>query len=114
VSATISKKAEAKLDLLQHFVYIGENNLEAAERFLSAAEDAFQKLAGMPRMGALRDFGNPELTGLRSWPIREFRNYLIFYRPIEDGIEVLRVLHGARDVERIFRPGSSEAGDAQR
>lgn len=31
-----------------------------------------------------------------------FPNHLIFYRPVEDGIEVLRVVHGAQDIEAIF------------
>lgn len=58
-------------------------------------------------MGALRQFTNSRLDGVRSWPIRHFMNYLIFYRPIDGGVEVLRILHGARDIERIFRDGSS-------
>jgi toxin ParE1/3/4 len=39
--------------------------------------------------------------------LRHFMNYLIFYRPIGGGIDVLRVLHGARDIDRIFRGGIS-------
>lgn len=37
-------------------------------------------------------------AGLRRWPIPGFRNYLIFYRPMENGVEIVRVLHGARDI----------------
>jgi toxin ParE1/3/4 len=37
------------------------------------------------------------LSGLRRWPVREFENVLIFYLPRDDGISVVRVLHGARD-----------------
>jgi toxin ParE1/3/4 len=43
------------------------------------------------------------LSTLRQWPIRGFENYLIFYLPTEAGIDVLRVLHGARDIDRILR-----------
>ena len=68
MSRRVTRKAEARLDLLQYFVYIGERNLDAAERFLQAAEEAFTKLADMPGMGAERDFGNPVLAGLRSSP----------------------------------------------
>jgi toxin ParE1/3/4 len=57
----------------------------------------------MPGMGALREFSNPRYTGLRSWPITGFERILIFYRPTADGIEVLRILHGARNLERFFR-----------
>lgn len=47
-------------------------------------------------MGRKRDELVPNL---RSFPVG---NYLIFYRPINQGIEVLRVLHGARDIPSIF------------
>lgn len=39
---------------------------------------------------------------MRVWPIRRFPNHLIFYRPIDGGIEVIRVLHGAQDLDAIF------------
>jgi toxin ParE1/3/4 len=53
-------------------------------------------------MGNPREFRDPALTGMRSWPIRGFGNHLVFYRPTDDGIEILRVLHGARDLRRVF------------
>jgi toxin ParE1/3/4 len=82
--------------------YIGERNLDAAERFLVAAEETFLKLAEMPQMGRLREFSQPHLADIRSWPIRGFENYLIFYRAMAIGIDVLRVIHGARDIDRLF------------
>ncbi|MEX1025024.1 MAG: type II toxin-antitoxin system RelE/ParE family toxin [Planctomycetota bacterium] len=42
------------------------------------------------------------LAGLRSFPVKGFDKHLIFYRSTEHGIEVLRVLHGARDLGTIF------------
>jgi toxin ParE1/3/4 len=99
----IFKHPEAKLDLLQHFVYIGQHNRAAAERFLRTVESEFEKLAAMPGMGPVRDFGQRELEGMRSWPVGRYRKYVIFYRPTEAGIEVFRVLHGMRELDRIFR-----------
>jgi len=29
-------------------------------------------------------------------------NYLLFYRHVDDTIELIRVLHGARDIDRLF------------
>jgi toxin ParE1/3/4 len=53
-------------------------------------------LADFPQIGTRRD----ELkAGLRSQPVG---NYLIFYFPLEDGIDIVRVLHGSRDVDAIF------------
>ena len=87
--------------------YIARDNLEAGKRFYDAVEDALEKLARMPGMGAIREVRKPALQGLRSWPIRHYENYLIFYRPLkEGGIEVLHVLHGARNVERIVERGT--------
>ena len=50
-------------------------------------------LAEGPRMGRARSFPDPELADLRSWSVKGFVNFLIFYRPIDNGIEVVRVLH---------------------
>jgi toxin ParE1/3/4 len=54
-------------------------------------------------MGEPRESANPRLASLRVWPIVGFPNHLIFYRPIDGGIEVIRVLHGARDVDRVLK-----------
>ena len=56
------------------------------------------RLAEMPGLGSRRDFSNPILVDIRSWIIKGFPNHLIFYRPTTRGIEVVRVLHGARDL----------------
>jgi len=55
------------------------------------------------RPEALCSFPNPALANMRCWSIRCFKNYVIFYRPISEGIEVIRVLHGGRDIERLFQ-----------
>lgn len=102
MSRVVEKKPQAKLDLIQHFIYIGEDNLDAAERFLVAVEESLDKLAVMPGMGGKREFTKPELAGIRSWVVTSFKNYIIFYKEIEGGIEVLCVLHGARDIDRVL------------
>jgi toxin ParE1/3/4 len=53
-------------------------------------------------MGRQRETTNPNLADLRQWPVPGFEKYLIFYRPAEDGIDVVRVLHGARDLDAIL------------
>ena len=95
-------KPKARSDLLEHFGFIARDNVDAAERFLLAAEETFQQLARRPTIGRVRAFDHPRLVGLRSWPVRGFKRHLIFYRPTESGIEVIRVLHGARDLPTIF------------
>jgi len=81
--------------------YIAIDNLDAADRFLEAAYGTFQELARMPGMGRTRNFPQARLHNLRSFRIKDFENYLIFYSPIQDGIEVLHIVHGARDLEQF-------------
>jgi toxin ParE1/3/4 len=51
----------------------------------------------MPEIGRARpDLGAPET---RSWRVKGFRNYLIFYEALSDRVRLLRVLHGARDLQ---------------
>jgi toxin ParE1/3/4 len=82
--------------------YIALDNLGAADRFLQSAYDTFQELLRTPHMGPLRKFAAPQLTALRSFRVRGFDNYLIFYRPTSEGIEIFHVLHGAQNLERFW------------
>jgi len=75
---------------------------DAAERFVVALEDTLKLLAKNPELGARREFARPELSGMRSFPVKSFEKHLVFYRPINAGIEVLRVMHGARDFGALF------------
>jgi toxin ParE1/3/4 len=56
----------------------------------------------MPELGIVREYDDPALLGVRMWRVTGFPNHLIFYRPIERGIEVVRVLHARRDIESLF------------
>ena len=66
--------------------YLAMDNPEAADRFLESACLTFQELARLPGMGRLREFPGNRLCNLRSWRIKGFENYLVFYKPIPDGI----------------------------
>jgi len=98
----IVKRPQARQDMLDHFAFIGEDSPAAAERFFDAAEEAFQRLAEMPNLGRRWISASPHLGDVRVRIIHGFPNYLVFYRRIEDGIEILRVLHSARDIETIL------------
>jgi len=88
-------------DIDEQFVYLAlEAGEERALRFLEATQACFNRLLEMPELGAIRTFKNPELAGLRMFPVANFTAHLVFYRPTSRGIEVIRVLHGARDLER--------------
>jgi toxin ParE1/3/4 len=79
--------------------------LTTAERFLVATQRAFEKLGTMPELAGRCESENPALAELRVWQVPGFRKYLIFYRVISNGIEIKRVIHGARDLESLFGIG---------
>ena len=56
----------------------------------------------MPQMGSPREFGDPRLFGIRVWRVKGFPRHLIFYRTIEGDVEIVRVLHGARDLPSLL------------
>lgn len=98
----IIKRPVAKRDLIEQADFIAQDNLEAALRFLAAAEKTFAQLARLPNIGKSRKVKSRVSANVRQFPITGFEKYLVFYRPIKGGIEILRVLHGARDLNRIF------------
>jgi toxin ParE1/3/4 len=102
MNPVIHRTDAALADLNEQAKYIPRDSPRAAIRFLAAAEASFQLLATMPELGQRQEFGRTELAELRAWQVRGFENYLIFYRPVEHGIEVLRVLHAARDIAGLF------------
>jgi toxin ParE1/3/4 len=83
--------------------YITEHDPDAADRFIEAAYETFTKLANQPGMGRTRRFRASRLKNLRSFRVSGFDDYLIFYSPSAEGIEVYHVFHGARNLERLFR-----------
>jgi toxin ParE1/3/4 len=99
----ILKKPQVEQDLINQFSYIARDKIEPAERFLRVAEESFDHLAANPLAGQKWESPLRQLTGIRVYPMPSpFRNYLVFYRPIEDGVEVLTVLHGARDLQAVL------------
>ncbi len=96
-------KPEAERDLEEHVVYLGqEAGLQLALRFIRAAEQAIARLVELPELGAPRVFEIQKLERVRMWPIPDFPNHLIFYRPIATGVEIVRVLHAARDIPPVL------------
>jgi plasmid stabilization system protein ParE len=86
---------KAKEDLFEIWAYIAANGLQAADRIEAELIQACGKLADRPHLGHPR-------RDLTDKPVRFFAvrsTYLIVYDPIADPIVVLRLLHGARDVQ---------------
>jgi toxin ParE1/3/4 len=93
----------AERDLDEQAEYLAAHqSLEMALRFYRDAEQTFRLLACQPNIGKVTAYRNPFLAGMRMFPLKRFSKHLVFYRPLESGIEIIRVLHGARDIESLF------------
>ena len=90
----------AEDDLFEIWIYIAPENLPAADRLETDILKTCQKLAERPGLGHFR----ADLTDkpVRFLLVRD--NYLIVYEPESEPLEVLRVLHGARDAAAELAP----------
>ena len=94
--STVLVRPRALADLAEIWAYIAEGSPDQADAFIDLVDSKFQALSRRPGIGRLR----PELApDIRSLVVGR---YLVFYLPLSRGIEVVRVLHGSRDVESIF------------
>jgi toxin ParE1/3/4 len=95
--------ARARRDILLNAEYLEEHGgIELAQRFLVATQTTFEALAKMPKLGGLCAFQSPALRRIPRWPVKGFENWLIFYQVKRDGIEIVHLIHGARDIEDLF------------
>jgi toxin ParE1/3/4 len=93
----VAPEAEADLDEIWLYLAQESGNPIIATRVVNSITDRFVLLAKFPNMGRSRD---PDLLGRRrSFPIDR---YVIFYRVQSGQVQILRVLHGSRDVQAIF------------
>src|SRR4051794_21099354 len=83
--------------------HIAHDNLAAALRFYDATELDFDFLSTWPGAGPQIEPPIESAPDLRFWPITRFRSFLIIYRSLPDGVEIARVIHGARDMFRVLR-----------
>lgn len=94
--AAIRFRPGAREDLRGIWRYVARDDPRAADRLTRAIERKLAPLAANPMLGRAR----PELRAdLRSLA---HRPYVILYRPLDDGIEVVRILHGARDLAALL------------
>jgi len=96
-------RPRARLDLMEQFLYLADRaTVEVAERYFVAVDQTCVRLAKQPRSGTPYDSGVARLEGMRRVPVSGFTAYLLFYVPDASGIDVVRVLHGAQDIEHRF------------
>lgn len=91
--------ANADQDIEEIWEYIALHNPSAADRQLDLFHEHFARLSANPGLGQRCEDLRP---GLRLFPVG---NYVVFYYPQDNGIEVAAVIHGARDIDSLFRRG---------
>ena len=92
----VTRRPGAEADILEIWAYIAEDSIVEADRWVDRLDEKLGLWATHPMMGRGRD----ELSsGIRSLA---FGRYVVFFQPMEDGIDVVRVLHGSRDIDSAF------------
>jgi plasmid stabilization system protein ParE len=91
---------QALNDVFAIWSYIAQDNVAAADRVERAVYDSCEFLADSPLAGTTR----PDLTTLpvRFWLVSAFPNYFIVYDPEAKPLEIVRILHGARDIRFLI------------
>lgn len=87
---------EAEQDMIDIWAYIAKDQIINADRFIERLQQKLNSLTELGEIGTKRD---NVIKGLRSIP---FHNYVLFYRVNEETLEVVRVLHGSREIDQFF------------
>ena len=93
----------AQEDIYDIVSYLADQSYDASIRFRDQVARTLKRLEEMPELGTVCRFENAR-GEIRVWPVKGFRNYLMFYRvkyPV--ATTVLRVLHGSTDYETLFQ-----------
>jgi len=86
----------------QAYYYATNASAEVGHRFLLAAHDTFSLLATQPDMGWHARLRYPSLKSLRVFRLKGFERILVPYLPMPDGVEIVRVVHGSRDLQALL------------
>lgn len=98
----IRKRPQVIRDLIDIATYIANIDLDQSDRFLQSAEATFQNLAKMPGVGKRCQFYSPQLKNIRQVGVKNFKSYLVFYLASDCSIEIIRVIHGSRNLESLI------------
>jgi toxin ParE1/3/4 len=87
------KSPQAEIDVASIWQFIANDSVRTPDAMLDRIEGTFDMLAEAPLAGRER---TDLRANQRSFPVER---YIIFYTPVSDGIEVLRVMHGRQDID---------------
>ena len=94
--ARVTRRPEAETDVLDIWGFIAEDSIAEADRWVDRLDERLQLWATQPMIGRAREELAP---GIRSMA---FGRYVVFFAPIHDGIDLVRVLHSSRDIDATF------------
>jgi toxin ParE1/3/4 len=101
----VRPRADREIDALTD--YIARDDLGAALRFMDATQKVFDLIGAQPGVGSLRYAYLPMLEGLRVCPVSGFEKHLVFYIERQVYIDVIRILHSARDLPVVLAQRTS-------
>lgn len=89
------------------FVWSAENaSVEVADRFLQAADATLDRLAETPKGGIFHFSPNAKNSAAGAvGQVKGFEKILLFYFPLSNGVDLVRVVHGSRNLARLFDEG---------
>lgn len=96
--------ASARKDIVEIAHFIAADSVEVGHRFYEMVDRTVEEVRGFPSMGRLWRPRSARLGEVRFIPVRTFRQYLLFYRERANRVEVLRVMHGSRNLMRVLTP----------
>jgi toxin ParE1/3/4 len=96
-------QSPAEDDVLKQVEWYAERGLpDIARRFHAAVAEAINALVTMPAAGMPKPSANPRLAGLRTWPLKGFDAFRVYYLAQHDRLVIVRVLHDKRDTDAVL------------
>jgi toxin ParE1/3/4 len=94
--ARVTRRPQAAVDILDIWDFIAEDSMADADHWVDRLDEKLRLWSTQPLIGRIRPELAPEI---RSMP---FGRYVVFFLPLQDGIDVVRVLHSSRDTDAEF------------
>lgn len=89
-------------ELVEISYYLATDDEETAQRFLDSCDSTFKLLSNNKFVGFARASKFKELDGIRFFPVNGFPRFQVAYLPLDDGVRILHVIHGARGYGNRF------------
>jgi toxin ParE1/3/4 len=93
----ITLAGDARQDLKVIYDFIADDNIVAAHKQINRLQERWRVLREQPRIGTKRDDIRPDMRSITEG------SYVIFYRIVDSGIQIIRVLHTSMDALSAFK-----------